>query len=175
MSADSAGAGFTPGFASTLTCEDGSRHFVKAASKKAQAPFADAYCEEVRKLRALPPDLPVPRLRWSHEDDLWVLLELQHVEGTNPSRPWRPADLDRCLDTLELLAARLSPPPLALAPLAEELAECLGCWDRLLRRGSRRPHLEDAHTLARAYAEAVAGGAPGGAFARAWAAGAVAP
>ena len=35
-SATSQNAGFTPGFASVLTCEDGSRHFVKAASVAAQ-------------------------------------------------------------------------------------------------------------------------------------------
>ena len=48
--AASQGGGFTPGFASVLTCEDGSRHFVKAASVKAQRMFADAYREEARKL-----------------------------------------------------------------------------------------------------------------------------
>jgi hypothetical protein len=39
-SAASQGGGFTPGFASVLTCEDGSRHFVKAASNAAQRMFA---------------------------------------------------------------------------------------------------------------------------------------
>ena len=34
-------SGFTPGFASVLVCADGSRHFVKAASVKAQQLFAD--------------------------------------------------------------------------------------------------------------------------------------
>ena len=39
VEADSQGAGFTPGFASVLTCADGSRHFVKAASNAAQRMF----------------------------------------------------------------------------------------------------------------------------------------
>ena len=78
------GLGFTPGFASRLTGEDGSRMFVKAASKKAQAPFAEAYVEEVRKLSFLPDGLAVPRLRWTHEDDLWVVLGFECVEGRNP-------------------------------------------------------------------------------------------
>ena len=68
--------------------------FLKAASKKAQRPFADAYREEIRKLRGLPSRLPVPRLLWTHEDDLWVLLALEHVEGRHPERPWSRADLD---------------------------------------------------------------------------------
>ena len=54
VEAESQGAGFTPGFASVLTCEDGSRHFVKAASVKAQRLFADSYREEARKLRRCP-------------------------------------------------------------------------------------------------------------------------
>ena len=51
-------SGFTPGFASVLVCEDGSRHFVKAASVKAQRVFADSYREEARKLAALPAARP---------------------------------------------------------------------------------------------------------------------
>lgn len=157
VSARSAGAGFTPGFASVVTCEDGTRHFVKAASKKAQQPFADAYREEARKLRALPPGLPVPRLSWSHEDDLWVVLALEHVAGANPVRPWVASELDRCLDALEVLAERLTPPPLPLTPLADELAEALRCWDRLVRRDPDRPHHQEARRLAQGHPEAVAG------------------
>src|SRR5680860_1758558 len=56
--ADSAGSGFTPGFASALTGENGERMFVKAASRKAQGPFADSYKEEIRKLGLLPDGLP---------------------------------------------------------------------------------------------------------------------
>ncbi|MGI8645065.1 MAG: hypothetical protein ACR2JD_01900, partial [Nocardioides sp.] len=72
--------GFTPGFASVLTCADGSRHFVKAASAVAQATFAESYREEARKLAGLPAGVPAPRLLWSYDDD-WVVLGLQHVEG----------------------------------------------------------------------------------------------
>jgi aminoglycoside phosphotransferase (APT) family kinase protein len=157
VSAHSAGAGFTPGFASVLTCEDGSRHFVKAASKKAQRPFAEAYKEESRKLRALPPGLPVPRLLWSHEDDLWVILEIEYVDGANPARPWRRPDLDTCLDALEVLATRLTPPPLPLATFAEEFAECLTGWDHLRRVAPDHPHLDEAEALAARYVAATSG------------------
>lgn len=157
VSAASAGGGFTPGFASVLTCADGTRHFVKAASKKAQRPFADAYREEARKLRALPPGLPVPRLRWSHEDDLWVVLELQYVDGTNPARPWNPAELDTCLDSLELLAEQLTPPPMKLATFAEEFADALDGWDHVRRLNPDLPHLDAAADLAAGFREATTG------------------
>ena len=64
VAAASQTSGFTPGFASVLTCADGSRHFVKAASTKAQRMFAVSYLEEARKLAALPEGVPAPRLRW---------------------------------------------------------------------------------------------------------------
>lgn len=157
VSAKSSGAGFTPGLASVLTCEDGSRHFVKAASKKAQRPFADAYREEIRKLHALPDDLPVPRLLWSHEDDLWVVLELEHVDGTLPARPWRPTELDAALDTLEVLAERLTPPPLRLRTFADDFAECLAGWDHVRRVDPDRPHLDEAAGLAGRFRTTTAG------------------
>jgi aminoglycoside phosphotransferase (APT) family kinase protein len=157
VSAESAGAGYTPGFASVLSCDDGSKHFVKAASKKAQRTFADSYREEARKLRALPSGLPVPGLLWSHEDDLWVVLELEYVDGANPARPWKPADLDCCLDALEELAGRLTPPPLKLATFADEFADCLTGWEHVRRVNPDLPHLEEAADLASRYLEATAG------------------
>ena len=90
--------------------EDGSRHFVKAASVKAQRTVADAYREEARKLGALPAGAPAPRLLWTHEDD-WVVLGLEYVESRQPRRPWRVEDLDACLDMLTAMAEALTPAP----------------------------------------------------------------
>ncbi len=150
--AESAGAGYTPGFASLLVGEDGSRTFVKAASKVAQRPFADAYREEARNLGRLPTGLPVPRLLWSLEDDLWVVLALAHVEGENPVRPWDGRELEACLDTLEVLADSLTPAPrsLGLRPLThpEELGGMLAGWSYVRRQLPDWPHLAEAAELA---------------------------
>ena len=51
-----------PGWRACWSGANGSRMFLKAASKKAQRPFAAAYAEEIRKLRSLPSGLPIPRL-----------------------------------------------------------------------------------------------------------------
>jgi hypothetical protein len=157
VSADSSGSGYTPGFASVLTCADGSRHFVKAASRKAQRPFADAYREEIRKLQALPAGLPVPRLAWSHEDDLWVVLEVEYVDGVNPARPWQPVELAACLDTLEVLADRLTPPGLELDTFADDFGPCLESWDHVRRVTPDLPHLDEAAVLAADLREATIG------------------
>jgi hypothetical protein len=155
--AESAEAGFTPGFASVLTGEDGRRMFVKAANKKAQKMFAGSYREEVRKLGLLPPGLPLPRLLWSHEDDLWVALGLEYVDARAPARPWQRDDLDTCLDTLELLADRLTPPPMPLATFADDFARCLAGWDHVRATSPDWPHLSEAAGLASGFAEATAG------------------
>jgi hypothetical protein len=159
--ARSAGAGYTAGFASLLVGENGTRMFVKAASKKAQRTAADAYRDEIRKLRLLPPGLPTTRLLWSHEDDLWVALGLKYVDGANPARPWDPAQLEACLDTLERLAEALTPAPPAmkLRPITaeEEFGAMLGGWDYVRHQLPGWPHLEEAAALAARHAEALAG------------------
>ncbi|HSE69826.1 MAG TPA: phosphotransferase [Nocardioidaceae bacterium] len=159
--AASAGAGFTPGFASVLTTTDGRRHFVKAASKKAQEPFANSYREEVRKLRLLPEGLPVPRLLWSHEDEAWIVLGLEYVEGATPRRPWTEADLSACLDTLEVLADRLTPAPerMALGTFAEDFASFRTGWQHVREHAPGWPHLEEVTALADRMEEATKGDA----------------
>lgn len=151
-------SGFTPGFASVLVCEDGSRHFVKAASVKAQRLFADSYREEARKLAALPPTVPAPRLKW-HLDDDWVVLGIEYVAGSTPARPWQRADLDAVLDALEVVADALTPPPagLDLDDAATDLAPLVAGWDDVRRSRPDLPHLEEAAALAARYVEACSG------------------
>lgn len=159
VEATSQGGGFTPGFASVLRCEDGSRHFVKAASTKAQRAFALSYREEARKLGALPPEAPAPRLLWLHDRDDWVVLGIEHVEAATPRRPWRAADLEGAAAMLESLAATLTPAPpaLDLAPVADDLADWPAAWDHVRLTRPDLPHLDDAAGLAAGFAEVSAG------------------
>jgi hypothetical protein len=151
-------SGFTPGFASVLTCADGSKHFVKAASVKAQRLFADSYREEARKLGALPGSVPAPRLLWTHDDD-WVVLGIEYVDGRNPSRPWSVADLDACLDTAESVARDLTPPPadLRLDPFAEVLADWPRLWDQVRATRPELAQADEAAALAGRFAEVTGG------------------
>jgi hypothetical protein len=157
VSAESQGGGFTPGFASVLTCADGSRHFVKAASAVAQRTFAASYREEARKLQALPDTIPAPRLLWTIDAD-WVVLGLEYVEARAPRRPWRTDELDACLDVLESMADLLTPPPpdLDLDPITDELAAWPAFWDHV-NATRDLPHGDEAAELAAGFADAVAG------------------
>jgi hypothetical protein len=158
VSASSRPAGFTPGFASVLTCEDGSRHFVKAASVKAQRGSAQAYREEARKLAALPPQAPAPRLLWVDDDD-WLVLETEYVDARQPHRPWRAADLAASLDLLERAAEALTPPPegLELDDFATECRDWPGFWDELRESRPDLAHADDAAKLAGRLAEVTGG------------------
>jgi hypothetical protein len=158
VSAESRTRGFTPGFASVLTCEDGSRHFVKAASTRAQAMFAAAYREEARKLAALPATVPAPPLRWVLDDE-WVVVCTEHVDGRHPDRPWRADDLDACLDALEAVARELTPAPagLGLGSAVDELGSFVEHWSDLRLLHPELAHLDEAERLASACAEVLAG------------------
>ncbi|MEO6266837.1 MAG: hypothetical protein ABIO66_09565 [Nocardioidaceae bacterium] len=158
VDAVSQGGGYTPGFASVLTCADGSKHFVKAASTRAQKPFADSYREEARKLRTLPASVPAPRLLWSIDGD-WVVLGLEYVDGRLPRRPWRNSELDAGLDALEIVASELTPAPdgLALDSFADEFASWPTYWDYAAGVRPDLPHLADAASLAARFAEVTAG------------------
>jgi hypothetical protein len=139
VGARSCTGGFTPGLASVLEGEDGSRHFVKAASLRAQRPFAEAYREEARTLAALPTEAPAPRLLWTHDADDWVVLGIEHVAAGAPDRPWSPTQLEAVLDTLEVVADVLTPVPpgLDLVPAGQELGGWAAMWSRLPERGGR--------------------------------------
>jgi len=158
LDAASQGGGFTPGFASVLTCADGSKHFVKAASAKAQKMIADSYREEARKLLAMPTAVPAPRLLWA-EDGEWVVLGIEYVEGPTPRRPWRQADLDATLDALEVVARELTPVPegLRLDMFADELGEWPAFWDHVAENRPDLPHVGEAAALAAGFAEVTAG------------------
>ena len=151
-------SGYTPGFASVLRCEDGSRHFVKAASVRAQRMFAESYREEARKLALLPHGIPAPRLLWTIEHD-WVVLGIEHVPSRAPRRPWTYDDLDACLDALETVAADLTPVPAALAldTFEVEFAGFPAYWRHVAATRPGLPHLDEAAMLATRYAEVSAG------------------
>lgn len=151
-------SGFTPGFASVLHCDDGTRHFVKAASLVAQRPFAEAYREEARKVRTLPAEVAATLLLWTHDADGWVVLGFEHVAARAPHRPWREDDLSACLDMLARTASVLTPPPtgLVIDDAATDFADWPQKWVHTLATFAM-PHGDEAAALAARHTEVVGG------------------
>jgi hypothetical protein len=152
VSADSQTAGFTPGFASVVTGADGTKAFVKAASRAAQSEIASSYAEEARKRVILGDQIPAPRLDWLSEEENWVVLGFEAVGSRQPRRPWRPAELDRALDLAEAIVASTDEPPaeLALQPLYVDLPPLLTGWTGV---PDDWPHHAEAAALARSLAD----------------------
>lgn len=152
VSATSQTAGFTPGFASLVTGADGSRAFIKAASRAAQGEIASSYAEEARKRAILGDGVPAPRLEWISDDDTWVVLGFEAIESRQPRRPWRPAELDRALDLAEAIATSMDviPTALALQPLYVDLPPLLTGWTGV---PDAWPHHDEAAALARSFAD----------------------
>ncbi|MBA2446337.1 MAG: phosphotransferase [Nocardioidaceae bacterium] len=122
VTAESTGTGFTPGFASRLTLEDGQDVFVKAASSADDAvhgwPLSDAYRDEVRKLSLLPDGIGAPAMLWHRDVEVdgvrWIIVAFEYVEGAPPRRPWRLDQLRLVLDTLAATAPALTRIPAGL-------------------------------------------------------------
>ncbi|WP_328343812.1 aminoglycoside phosphotransferase family protein [Micromonospora sp. NBC_00421] len=117
VTARTATAGFTGGFAAVLETAAGSRVFVKAADLTRQRHLADWYARELAVLDRLPAGLPVPRPRWALDAAGWYAVGLDALDGRTPRLPWDPTELTAVLDGYAEVAAALADPPPALAAL----------------------------------------------------------
>lgn len=147
VKAESQSNGFTPGFASVVTGADGSRAFIKAASKVAQAEVAASYSAEIDKVVGFDGGVPAPTLEWFSRAQSWVLLGYEAVPARQPRRPWRLPDLNRALDLAEAIVDALpaAPAGLALGVLVDELPSLVTGWDAVPRSW---PHRAEAAELA---------------------------
>ena len=125
--------GFTPGAAARLLLADGRRVFAKAVGPEPNPDYPVIYRAEARITAGLPSAAPVPRLLGSFEEGGWVMLLLEDIDGRLPAEPWVPAELDRVLDGLTVLAGALTPAPAGLAAptAAERLGGKFSGWRRL--------------------------------------------
>lgn len=160
--------GFSPGVAARLLCADGTRWFVKAVSAEANPDTPGIHRREAEILRGLDPlaaagNLPIARLRGVVEQDPWIALILDDVDGHNPATPWADGELTRVLAAVDALADALTPAPLA-TPGIEALGEEFTGWrtlaqtpdDDRLDRWSR-DHLDELAELEATWTDAAAG------------------
>jgi hypothetical protein len=123
--------GFSPGLASRLSLADGRRVFAKAINSERNPAAPCLYRREAAVMAALPEKVPAPRLLWSHDDGDWVMLILEDVDGAMPPLPWSVGVLDRVAAAMADLAELVTPRPLLVPPVGEDLADNFQSWRRL--------------------------------------------
>ena len=139
MEATTQRGGFSPGLAARLVLADGRRVFIKAVSETANPDSPSIHRQEAKIVAALPRSLPVPRLLWTFDEQGWVALCFEDVDGRHPRQPWREADLDLVIPALKAMSSALTPSPIELDQTAAMALEAeINGWRVALDRGEDR-------------------------------------
>ena len=147
-------AGFSPGLASVLTLDDGTRLFVKAARTADEPVAADLHRAEAKVATRLPRAVPAPRFAWGHGDGDWVALAYEAVDGRSPGTPWDPHELDRVLAALVRVASVPRARARRLPPTGPDSAAMATGWRAL--RAHPDPGLATLVPWAAAHLDALA-------------------
>ncbi|MFL6117490.1 MAG: phosphotransferase [Catenulispora sp.] len=127
--------GFSPGPAVRLRTSTGHRAFVKAVSAELNPDSPAMHRREALYAAGMPPHAPVPKLLGSLDEDGWVVLVFEEIDGRNPDPDWHPDELARAVAALAELAAALDPAPMAAPSAADRLRQGIGAWERLRADG----------------------------------------
>jgi hypothetical protein len=140
LGAKSAGAGSACDLAATLYGDNG---LVFCKGMRAGNPLLPWLRNEVRVNPALPPEL-VPRVRWTVEQDGWLLVGYEHVTGRHPDLSPGSPDLPAVAQTLAALTEVLTPcPAVQIQPAAVRWA---GLTDPRLVGGDTLLHTDVTST-----------------------------
>jgi hypothetical protein len=86
---------------------------------------------EAEVVAALPREAAVPRLLWSYDEDGWVALGFDDIEGRMPAQPWRLDELRLVIEGLHRLHHVLTPSPIASTSAADGFATRIKGWEEL--------------------------------------------
>ncbi|MEY9892230.1 hypothetical protein ABIA35_004990 [Catenulispora sp. MAP12-49] len=124
--------GFSPGPAVRLRTSAGRRAFVKAVSAESNPDSPSMHRREAAYSAQMPEHAPVPKLLGSLDEDGWVILVFEEIDGHNPGPDWDPDELRRTVEALGEMSALLTPSPFDAPPVAKELAGFTG-WRTLAK------------------------------------------
>ncbi|WP_394278398.1 phosphotransferase family protein [Microbacterium sp.] len=122
--------GFSSGSADRVVTDNGRRVFVKTVSRSRNAETLELHRREATIMRILPTEVRAPALLGVFDDDEWIALMLDDVEGVHPGEQ-HGADIPAVLDAIAELpeaAGRLS----TLPRLHDELAEDFSAWNSIV-------------------------------------------
>jgi aminoglycoside phosphotransferase (APT) family kinase protein len=90
--------------------------------------------KEAEVVAAMPDSAPVPRLHWMYDDDVWVVLGFEDIDGRHPTLPWQEDDLDLVVRSLREMSALLTPSPIESPTASSRFAQDIRGWERALLR-----------------------------------------
>ncbi|HEY3086362.1 MAG TPA: phosphotransferase, partial [Candidatus Dormibacteraeota bacterium] len=74
-----------------------------------------------------------------YDEEGWVALCLEDIEGHHPAEPWTDAELDQVLGALKEMARSLTPSPISTdQTAADAFARTINGWQAALARGEER-------------------------------------
>lgn len=154
--------GFSPGVAVRCSLADGRRCFIKAISSNPNPVSPHFHRREANVAAQLPDDLPVPRLWSVYDDDEWVVLVFEEVEGDHPPMPWTMDSLRATFATLDEVGR--VPPPVGIPTFHDVYAPILVGYRELAGGpipdtldGWTAAHLDELATIEVQWPEAAAG------------------
>lgn len=128
VSATSQPGGFSPGTADRIVTADGRRAFVKAVNGEPNPDTPGLHRREIEVLRTLAGVPEVPQLLGAVDEDGWVAVIVEDVEGRHPL-PWGHDELAASLRALSHLGTLSA--PTSWPALEEELVGEMGAWGRI--------------------------------------------
>ncbi|MFD0632848.1 phosphotransferase [Catenulispora yoronensis] len=122
--------GFSPGPAVRIRTSTGHRAFVKAVGVDTNPDSPGMHRREAEYTARMPAHAPVPKLLGTLDEDGWVVLVFEEIDGRNPDPAWAdPDQLRRVVAALADLAGALTPPPIEVPSVAERLSGVHGWAD----------------------------------------------
>jgi Phosphotransferase enzyme family len=136
--------GFSPGVAARVRLADGSRAFVKAVCDEWNPDSPGMFRREATVAAVLPESAPAPRFLGQVEEDGFVVLAFECIDGRQPAIPWRPEELRAVLAAVADMAGALTPSPVAIGSLADVHADTFSGFAELseMSESERRAKLD---------------------------------
>jgi len=132
LKAETVEGGIMPGTAARLHLEDSSSVFLKAIHST--HPGAMLHRREAWAARALPEEVPAPRLLWRGDVAGWLLMAFEFVNDNSRTADLSPGspDLPAVLDTIAGLGEMLTPSPDDAVPVIDNIRPLLSKGRHLL-------------------------------------------
>lgn len=164
-------SGFSLGTADRLTAANSKKAFLKAVSATAQPETANLHRAELAATRLIAGTPHTASIIGGYQEDSWVALLMEDIEGRHPQTPWTEQDIIQTLIALDSLASLPIEGIEELDDLTASIEDEFKSWERIAQNPLRpelythlaensdlkalQPHFDQLNTKASSYAQTV--------------------